>query len=198
MNGTQNSELNMRIRHDRPLGSAPEGRTAYLEADLRDHKKILTDQGLRATLDFSRPVALMLIAILHFLNDTDDPYRVVAQLAHALPEGSYLVASHGTADFTAVPVSDRVMATLPQGSVRPRTKDEFATFLRRHGPRRSGRGAREHLARRRRGPAATRFLRRAGVRRRCQDQLAGQTRLPPAHSRTDQTTPPIDRYLTSR
>jgi hypothetical protein len=111
------------------LTSAPEGRTAYLEADLRDHKKILTDHGLRATLDFSQPVALMLIAILHFLNDTDDPYRVVAQLADALPEGSYLVASHGTADFTTVPVTDRVMATLPQGSVRPRTKDEFARFF---------------------------------------------------------------------
>jgi hypothetical protein len=111
------------------LTSAPEGKTAYIEADLRDHEKILSDQGLRTTLDFSQPVALMLIAILHFLNDADDPYRVVAQLANALPEGSYLVASHGTADFTPVPVSHRLMATLPQGSVRPRTRDEFARFF---------------------------------------------------------------------
>jgi len=128
------------------LTSAPEGRTTYIEADLRDYEKILSDEGLRSTLDFSQPVALMLIAILHFLDDADDAYRLVGQLAGALPAGSYLVASHGTADFTPVPVSSWVMATLPQGSVRPRTKDEFTRFLRRHGPRRPGGGAREHLA----------------------------------------------------
>lgn len=113
------------------LTSAPDGKTAYIEADLRDHEKILSAHSLRSTLDFSQPVALMLIAILHFLNDADDPYQVVARLAKALPEGSYLVASHATGDFTPTPVAKRLATAIPPGAVRPRTKDEFATFF--HG-----------------------------------------------------------------
>jgi S-adenosyl methyltransferase len=76
------------------LTSAPEGKTAYVHADLRDPGKILADTLIRQTLDFDRPIALMLVAVLHFLPDGDDPARVVSTLLDGLPSGSYLVASH--------------------------------------------------------------------------------------------------------
>jgi SAM-dependent methyltransferase len=78
------------------LTSAPEGRTAYIHADLHDPDKILGDPVTRDTLDFTRPIALMLVAILHFLPDADDPRRIIRALLDALPSGSYLVASHVT------------------------------------------------------------------------------------------------------
>ncbi len=78
------------------LKGAPEGRTAYIEADLREPEKILASRAVAETLDLNRPVVLMLVAILHFLPDGDDPARIVATLLDALPPGSYLVASHVT------------------------------------------------------------------------------------------------------
>jgi SAM-dependent methyltransferase len=76
-----------------------EGRTAYLEADLRDPVKILTSPVLAATLDLSRPVALSLVAVLHFVPDKANPAALVAELVEVLAPGSYLVISHGTSDL---------------------------------------------------------------------------------------------------
>ena len=76
------------------LTGSPQGRTAYIEADLRQPESILSSATVRDALDFSQPVALMLVAILHFLADSDDPAGTVATLVDALPSGSYLVASH--------------------------------------------------------------------------------------------------------
>lgn len=85
------------IAHARALlTSSPGGQTAYFQADLRDPEKILASPVVAGTLDLTRPVALMLVAVLHFLTDTDDPARVVATLLGALAPGSYLVASHVT------------------------------------------------------------------------------------------------------
>ena len=80
------------------LTSAPDGRTAYIEADLRDPEAILGSPAVAETLDLNQPVALMLVAILHFMVDADDPAHIVATLLAALPAGSYLVASHVTAE----------------------------------------------------------------------------------------------------
>ena len=80
------------------LTSVPEGRTAYIHADLRQPDKILIHPVTRDVLDFTQPVALMLVAILHFIPDEDKPAEIVATLLDALPPGSYLVASHGTAE----------------------------------------------------------------------------------------------------
>jgi len=81
------------------LTSDPAGATAYIEADLRDPQKILA--GAAQKLDFGRPVALMLMAILQHLGDEDDPYRIVATLLDALPPGSYLALSHPAKDIDA-------------------------------------------------------------------------------------------------
>jgi hypothetical protein len=78
------------------LTSAPEGRTAYIHTDLRDPAAIVSDPVVRDVLDFSQPVALTLVAILHFIPDEDKPAEIIATLLDALPSGSYLVASHGT------------------------------------------------------------------------------------------------------
>jgi len=78
------------------LTSSPEGRTAYLDADLRDPAKILAQAA--QTLDFSQPVAVLLVAVLHFVQDSDDPYSIVTTLKDAVPPGSYLAILHGASD----------------------------------------------------------------------------------------------------
>jgi hypothetical protein len=78
------------------LTSSPEGKTAYINADLREPARILADPETTATLDFTQPVGLMLVAVLHFVPDGDGPRQIVDTLLDALPPGSYLAASHVT------------------------------------------------------------------------------------------------------
>jgi SAM-dependent methyltransferase len=73
------------------------GTTRIILADLRDPGVILA--GAREFLDFTRPVALLLVAILHFIRDEENPAGIVAALRDALAPGSHLVVSHGTTDF---------------------------------------------------------------------------------------------------
>src|SRR5690606_35584767 len=80
------------------LNSGPEGATAYIEADLRQGAELLRHPDLLRTIDLSQPVGLLLIAVLHFIVDYDDPYGLVAGLVDALPSGSYLAISHGSTD----------------------------------------------------------------------------------------------------
>ena len=81
------------------LTTGPEGRTAYIDADLRDIDAILDSAELQRTLDLSKPVGLLLIAVMHFIPDEDDPWALAARLLAALPSGSYLALSHLTGDF---------------------------------------------------------------------------------------------------
>jgi hypothetical protein len=78
----------------------PRGRTAYLEADLKDPAAILGHPALRDTLDMNEPIALMLLAIVHFLPDHEQATAIVKELVGALPSGSYFALSHGTMDFS--------------------------------------------------------------------------------------------------
>ena len=80
------------------LTSSPEGRTAFVDADFRDPEAILSSPAVRETLDFGEPVALMIIALLHFIPDRDKPAESIRTLLGALPPGSYLAASHITAE----------------------------------------------------------------------------------------------------
>jgi hypothetical protein len=81
------------------LTSSAEGATDYVDADLRGPRKIL-EQAAR-TLDFSRPVAVMLIAIMHLVVDQDGPQEIVDQLMAAVPAGSYLALSQVASDIEA-------------------------------------------------------------------------------------------------
>jgi SAM-dependent methyltransferase len=109
------------------LTSSPQGRTAYVDADLREPGKILADPAVTGTLDFGQPVALMLLAILHFLPDADDPARIVRTLMDALPSGSYLVASHVTPEFDPAGVGGLERTYRASGvACQSRTAEEFA------------------------------------------------------------------------
>ncbi len=106
------------------LTSTPEGSTTYLQADLRDTATILAEAA--GTLDFTQPVALMLLIILHLIPDADDPCGIVTKLMEVLPSGSYLVLAHPASDIRAAQmaemtkrVNDRM--TGPGARMRERT-----------------------------------------------------------------------------
>jgi S-adenosyl methyltransferase len=106
------------------------GTTSIVLGDLRDPEGILTHPKVRELIDFSRPVALLLVAILHFITDKENPARIIAAFRDALPAGSYLALSHATADFrpavaqTAAAVYDQ--ATSP---VTLRSHAQIAAFF---------------------------------------------------------------------
>ncbi|WP_189955052.1 SAM-dependent methyltransferase [Streptomyces alanosinicus] len=88
------------------LTSTPEGRTDYLDEDLRNVDAIL--EHAASTLDFSEPVALMLLGVVIFIGDDEDPYGLVRQLTDRLPKGSHLVLSH-TVTHPAMPDVDEAV-----------------------------------------------------------------------------------------
>lgn len=90
------------------LTSTPHGVCGYIDADLRDTARILSEA--KRTLDLTQPVAVLLLAVLHLIPDTDDPASLVAALAAALAPGSYVAISHMTADFAPGPVTAAVQA----------------------------------------------------------------------------------------
>jgi hypothetical protein len=98
--------------------------TAYLDADLRDPDRILSSPELRDTLDLTQPVALSLIAILHFIPDEDDPPGIVRRLMDTLPSGSAVALTHFTADFAPEKVGRLADVYRQQGiSITPRGHD---------------------------------------------------------------------------
>jgi len=113
------------------LASHPSGRTTYVQADLRDPGAILSDPAVRGTLDFTQPVAVMLLAVLHFFPDADDPAAIVGTLLDALPSGSYLVASHVTSDFHDPDMAARGTQSVQHAGVpfRARSADELTGHI---------------------------------------------------------------------
>ncbi len=111
------------------LTSSPEGKTAYLDADLRDPAKILAQAA--ETLDFSRPVAVLLIAVLHFIQDSDDPYRIVTTLMNAVPPGSYLGNLHGASDggSGAMPEAERRYNEQASAQFNARDRERVSRFF---------------------------------------------------------------------
>ncbi|MFI0352817.1 SAM-dependent methyltransferase [Actinomadura sp. 9N407] len=113
------------------LPSDPAGRTAYLHADLLEPGRILTDPALLRTLDMSRPVALMLVAIMHFIEDDQDPYGIVERLLAALPPGSHIVLTNATGDhLTPEQYAESKTANARSGvPFRLRSLEEFTRFF---------------------------------------------------------------------
>ncbi|MEU8236170.1 SAM-dependent methyltransferase [Actinoplanes sp. NPDC048967] len=113
------------------LTSSEQGATAYIDADVRDPEKILRDPAVRETLDWSKPVALLLVAVLHFVEDAEDPYGIVRRLVDELPAGSYLVLSHATFD-PLDPETIAAMNAVNEGikpRFSPRTLAEVSRFF---------------------------------------------------------------------
>ena len=120
------------LAHARALmTSDPAGATAFILADFRDAGKILADPALRQTLDFDQPVALMLIALLHFFTDDQHPQAIVSSLIDVLPSGSYLAITNLTADFMDPDQAARATQAGQQGGITyvPRTQAEVAAFF---------------------------------------------------------------------
>lgn len=115
------------------LTSTPEGAVGFVLADLRDPSKIFNSFELREVLDLSKPVALILAAVLHFCTDADDPDTAVRTLIGALPSGSYVVLSHATFDPLPRQLQDHLMTLAAPGAghgpFQPRTREQVAKFL---------------------------------------------------------------------
>jgi O-methyltransferase involved in polyketide biosynthesis len=120
----------MVLAHARALlTSSPEGRCAYIDADIREPEKILATAA--EVLDFTQPVAVVLMAVLQFVPDDDDPHGIVRRFMAAVPAGSYLVISHPAADIQAAAMAGmaRSLNALMAQRVKPRSKDAVAAFF---------------------------------------------------------------------
>ncbi|WP_030160014.1 SAM-dependent methyltransferase [Streptomyces sp. NRRL S-244] len=95
------------VAHSRAVLAGEES-TGIVAADLRKPQDILAAPEVSQLLDLERPVALLLVAVLHFLEDSDDPYAAVAELRDALAPGSLLVLTH--ASYEGIPLSQEVAA----------------------------------------------------------------------------------------
>jgi hypothetical protein len=118
------------LAYDRALlTSTPDGATAYVDADLRESGKILAEAA--RTLDFSQPVAVLLVGVLHLISDEEDPYGIVARLMEAVSSGSYLVLTHPASDIHAGVAAEgarRYNQSVATAQTR-RSLDEVARFL---------------------------------------------------------------------
>jgi hypothetical protein len=109
----------------------PAGAAGYVEADLRDTGRVLAEAA--RTLDFSQPVAVLLLLILHLIPDSDDPYGIVGRLMAATVPGSFLVLTHVAADIEAEAMAEmaRCLNRLLVQKGTTRTKAEITRFF--HG-----------------------------------------------------------------
>ena len=117
------------LTHARALLTSTSGPTALIDADLRDPGRILSQAA--GALDFTEPVALMMIAVLHLIPDEQNPWGLVSEYLRALPSGSYLVVSHpasdvdsGSSEQAAQRYNERVASRM-----RRRSRDEMARFF---------------------------------------------------------------------
>ncbi len=112
------------------LDSHEAGATEYIDADLRDTDKILTRAA--GLLDFTKPVAITMLAILHAIPDSDNPHAIVTKLLDAVPPGSYLAISHAASDL----LDQETMRSFAdswnnrgQQHITWRTRDQVARFF---------------------------------------------------------------------
>jgi hypothetical protein len=111
------------------LTSAPQGRCDYIEADARDWGRILTVAA--GTLDFGQPVAVMMLAVLHFIPDSDDPRGIARRYVSAVPSGSYLAVSHAARDIQpeAVAAGERKYNASASAAVTARPRQAVTAFF---------------------------------------------------------------------
>lgn len=119
------------VAHARALmvGHGP-GQTGLIHADLREPDLILSHPTFAATLDLDEPVAVLMLAVLMAIADSDDPHGSVSKVVSALPPGSYLAITHLTADFDPHGVAGLVATAAAQGSpIVARSRAEVEDFF---------------------------------------------------------------------
>ncbi len=112
------------------LTSAPEGSTAYIDADLRHTDAILREAA--ETLDFGKPIAVMLLCIMQYVPDSAGPHQMVSTLMEAVSPGSYLTMSDTTRDIETeqmIAGAAQYNARLGPNMFTPRTRAEFQAFF---------------------------------------------------------------------
>lgn len=115
------------------LTSTPEGVCDYIHADLHEPDEILA--AAARTLDFGRPVAIMLLGILHFIPDFDEVHRIVTHLLDAVPAGSHLALTHATFDLggqTAAEANAEAQQAWNDKAaetITPRTREQVLRFF---------------------------------------------------------------------
>lgn len=104
---------------------------AMVPGDIRDVDAILADPEVRAHLDFDKPIAVLNVAILHFIPDSDDPGAIVAKLRDNLPPGSALALTHACADDMDPADAEAATAVYAKSSapIMPRSRAEIARLL---------------------------------------------------------------------
>jgi hypothetical protein len=114
------------------LPSQDVGETAFILGNLREPKAILDHPTLKTTLDLTQPVAVVMVAVLMYFRDTEDPnpHEMVSSLLEPMPSGSYLAISHPTADFNEEAMAGAVAAAEHSGvTLVPRSQAETETFF---------------------------------------------------------------------
>jgi SAM-dependent methyltransferase len=107
---------------------ADDVRTAVVRADLRDVDKVLAEAG--KLLDFSKPIGLLFVAVMHCIVDADDPAGIVARYLAAVAPGSYLVLSHSTDEFSPERTHAASKAAAKRGAIwLPRGKEAIARMF---------------------------------------------------------------------
>ncbi|HEY6596068.1 MAG TPA: SAM-dependent methyltransferase [Asanoa sp.] len=111
------------------LTSHPDGRTDYLEADLRDPASIV--DGARRTLDFDQPMAVTMLGILNFIPDDDEAVSLVARLVDAIPAGSFVAISHPTTEINGDVMTEalRLWNDGPVAKMVLRSKEQVARLF---------------------------------------------------------------------
>ena len=117
------------VAHSRAILAGDE-HTAVVHADLRTPETILEDPAVRATLDLDQPVAVLVVAVLHFVGDEDDPFAAVARIRDRLAPGSHLVLSHASADGRPeAAASHRELYSRTPTPMTMRSREEIARFF---------------------------------------------------------------------
>jgi hypothetical protein len=114
------------VAHARARLAGAADRVAAIQGDLRRPEDILGDPDLRKIINLGEPVAILLIAVLHFIADDEGPYECVDALKAAMPTGSYLVLTHITDDEISEEVSLRAQAVYRAATARPWPRSRLA------------------------------------------------------------------------
>ena len=116
------------VAHSRHILGDNRG-TAVIQEDFRRPEQILDHPDVRRLLDFEQPVAVLLVALLHLISDTDDPTRVLARLTQHVPSGTYLVLSHLTEEGTATVTTGKDIFRHAGIELTPRTRRQIEAFF---------------------------------------------------------------------
>jgi S-adenosyl methyltransferase len=102
-----------------------------IDADLREPERLLANAEVRRLIDLGRPLGLLLLLVLHFIDDADDPWQIVATLRDAIAPGSYLVVCHGTVEGepTKVHAAEKVFNRSSAIQAHARTRAEILRFF---------------------------------------------------------------------